>query len=237
MPYAVAVDIGGTFTDLVAYDHDSRHGRLRQEPDHLRQFRRGHPRLLRARRSSSRSAANFVNHGTTLVINSLIQRKGAKAALVTTKGFRDVLEIARGNRPDPFDLHYRRDEPLDPARAALRGDGAHRQQGRDRHAARRRGARRRSPPSSRSSEIEAVAIFFMNSYANPAHEEKAAEMLRALLPGVYVTYSTEVTREWYEYERTSTVAANAYVGPQVNTLHPPARERPRNARASPARCS
>ena len=59
-------------------------------------------------------AANFVNHGTTLVINSLIQRKGAKAALVTTKGFRDVLEIARGNRPDPFDLHYRRDEPLIP---------------------------------------------------------------------------------------------------------------------------
>src|SRR5207237_4339922 len=58
--------------------------------------------------------AIFGNHGTTLVINSRIQRKGAKAALLTTKGFRDVLEIARGNRPDPFDLHYRRDEPLVP---------------------------------------------------------------------------------------------------------------------------
>ncbi len=57
---------------------------------------------------------NFFNHGTTLVINSLIQRRGAKAALVTSKGFRDVLEIARGNRPDPFDLHYQRDEPLVP---------------------------------------------------------------------------------------------------------------------------
>jgi N-methylhydantoinase A len=65
--------------------------------------------------------------------------------------------------------------------------------------------------------VEAVAIFFMNSYANPAHEEQAAEILRTLLPGVYVTYSTEVTREWYEYERTSTVAANAYVGPQVTS--------------------
>ena len=64
--------------------------------------------------------ANFVNHGTTLVINALIQRKGAKAALVTTAGFRDVLEIARGNRPDPFDLHYRRDPPLIPRAAALR---------------------------------------------------------------------------------------------------------------------
>jgi N-methylhydantoinase A len=64
--------------------------------------------------------------------------------------------------------------------------------------------------------IEAVAIFFMNSYANPAHEEAAAAVLRRLMPQAYVTYSTEVTREWYEYERTSTVAANAYVGPQVN---------------------
>ena len=78
------------------------------------------------------------------------------------------------------------------------------------------GARRRWPRSSKALGIEAVAIFFMNSYANPAHEEQAAEILRALLPGVYVTYSTELTREWYEYERTSTVAANAYVGPQVN---------------------
>src|SRR5207244_8672356 len=64
-------------------------------------------------------------------------------------------------------------------------------------------------------EIEAVAIFFMNSYANPQHEEAAAALLREHLPGVYVTYSTEVTREWYEYERTSTAAANAFVGPLV----------------------
>ena len=114
MAYVVAVDIGGTFTDLVAYDHDSRRGGLYQEPDHLRQFRRRHPRLLRQGEARSRATPRFVNHGTTLVINALIQRKGAKAALVTTTGFRDVLEIARGNRPDPFDLHYRRDEPLIP---------------------------------------------------------------------------------------------------------------------------
>ena len=75
----------------------------------------------------------------------------------------------------------------------------------------------------------------MNSYANPAHEEQAAAALRALLPGVYVTCSTELTREWYEYERTSTVAANAYVGPAGHDLYPAARERPRRPRASPAR--
>src|SRR5215467_15068138 len=93
MPYAVAVDIGGTFTDLVAYDTDSQRVAYAKLDPHQ---------------------ASLVNHGTTLVINALIQRKGAKAALVTTKGFRDVLEIARGNRPDPFDLHYRRDDPLIP---------------------------------------------------------------------------------------------------------------------------
>ena len=131
--------------------------------------------MLRARRSSIRAPSNFVNHGTTLVINSLIQRKGAKAALVTTTGFRDVLEIARGNRPDPFDLHYRRDEPLIPRELRFEVTERIGSQGRDRRrrsiAAALDGAGRRS---STRSAVEAVAIFFMNSYANPAHEEQAA---------------------------------------------------------------
>ncbi len=139
MPYAVAVDIGGTFTDLVAYDHDSRQVVYTKSPTTYGNFVDGILDCF-GKAKLDPHAANFVNHGTTLVINSLIQRKGAKAALVTTKGFRDVLEIARGNRPDPFDLHYRRDEPLIPRAVALRGDRAHRQQGRDRDAARRRGA-------------------------------------------------------------------------------------------------
>ena len=126
MPYAVAVDIGGTFTDLVAYDHDSRQVVYTKSPTTYGNFVDGILDCFGKARLEPH-AANFVNHGTTLVINSLIQRKGAKAALVTTKGFRDVLEIARGNRPDPFDLHYRRDEPLIPRAAALRGGRAHRQ--------------------------------------------------------------------------------------------------------------
>ena len=77
----------------------------------------------------------------------------------------------------------------------------------------------------------------MNSYANPGHEEQAAEILRALLPGIYVTCSTELTREWYEYERTSTVAANAYVGPQVSTYIRRLEVGSRSTRASMARCS
>src|SRR4051794_40195352 len=215
MSYAVAVDIGGTFTDLVAYDRDGRRVVYSKSPTTYGNFVEGVLDCF-AKAMLEPRTAHFVNHGTTLVINSLIQRKGAKAALVTTAGFRDILEIARGNRPDPFDLHYRRDEPLIPRPLRFEVNERIGSKGEivtplDEAAL--------APLAATLKElgIEAVAIFFMNSYANPAHEEKAAEVLRALLPGVYVTYSTEVTREWYEYERTSTVAANAYVGPQVTT--------------------
>ena len=215
MPHAVAVDIGGTFTDLVAYDRDSGAVLYTKSPTTYGNLVDGVlDCFLKAKLEPK--AASLVNHGTTLVINALIQRRGAKAALVTTAGFRDILEIARGNRPDPFDLHYRRDEPLIPRelrfevkeRIGSRGEVVTELdlQALEALAKRMRGL-----------GIEAVAIFFMNSYANPAHEEKAAALLRAAMPEAYVTSSTELTREWYEYERTSTVAANAYVGPQVTS--------------------
>ena len=215
MPFAVAVDIGGTFTDLVAYDHDTHEVVYTKAPTTYGNFVDGIVECFE-KAGVRPDQSNFLNHGTTLVINSLIQRKGAKAALITTKGFRDVLEIARGNRPDPFDLHYRRDEPIIPRelrfevveRIGATGDivAPLDTQELEKLAAR-----------FRALGVEAVAIFFMNSYANPAHEAQAAEIMRSLIPAAYVTCSTELTREWYEYERTSTVAANSYVGPQVNT--------------------
>src|SRR5262245_4917471 len=113
MPYAVAVAIGGTFTDLVPYDNDSHRVVYAKSPTTYGNLVDGVLDCF-GKAKLDPLQASLVNHGTTLVINALIQRKGAKAALVTTKGFRDVLEIARGNRPDPFDLHYRRDEPLIP---------------------------------------------------------------------------------------------------------------------------
>jgi N-methylhydantoinase A len=215
MPQAVAVDIGGTFTDLVAYDHDSRTVTYTKSPTTYGNLVAGVIDCFAKARLDPRTAS-FVNHGTTLVINALIQRKGARAALVTTAGFRDILEIARGNRPDPFDLHYRRDEPLIPRelrfevkeRIGAKGEIV---------TALDRAALEPLAGKLKGLGIEAVAIFFMNSYANPAHEDEAADALRALLPDVYVTSSTALTREWYEYERTSTVAANAYVGPQVTS--------------------
>ena len=108
MSFTVAVDIGGTFTDLVAYDHRTGEVRSTKSPTTYGDLAAAIWECLRKVRIEPRDA-EFVYHGTTLVINALIQRQGAKCALLTTQGFRDVLEIARGNRPDPFDLHYRRD--------------------------------------------------------------------------------------------------------------------------------
>ena len=214
MSYAVAVDIGGTFTDLVAYDHENRRVHYTKSPTTYDNFVLGILDCF-GKASLSPEQASFLNHGTTLVINAFIQRRGAKAALVTTRGFRDLLEIARANRPDPFDLHYRRDEPL--IRRSLRFEVPERI---DTYGQVVEpldiGALDELAKTLIAAKVEAVAVFFMNSYANPSHEELAAKRLKELLPNTYITYSTEITREWYEYERTATVAANAYVGPQVN---------------------
>jgi N-methylhydantoinase A len=215
MPYAVAVDIGGTFTDLVGFDHQNQKVIYAKSPTTYENLVAGILDCF-AKARLTPGESTLVNHGTTLVINSLIQRQGARAALVTTAGFRDILEIARGNRPDPFDLHYQRDEPLIPRelrfevpeRIGSKGEIVE---------ALDLPALEKLATELQQLGVESVAIFFMNSYVNPAHEEQAAAMLRRLLPGVYVTFSTDLTREWYEYERCSTVAANAYVGPQVST--------------------
>lgn len=215
MPYVVAVDIGGTFTDLVAFDHDTQDVIYTKAPTTYDNFVDGILQCFE-KGNIKPADANFVSHGTTLVINSLIQRRGAKCALVTSQGFRDVLEIARANRPDPFDLHYERDEPLIPRE--LRFEVPERIDAKGTVVTPLDlGALEDLTKELKRLEVEAVAVFFMSSYLDPSHEEQAAALIKQKLPEVYVTCSTELTREWYEYERTSTVAANAYVGPQVNT--------------------
>jgi N-methylhydantoinase A len=214
MAFVIAVDIGGTFTDLVAYDFATGEIRYAKSPTTYGDFVAGIASCLTKARLAP-DALRFVNHGTTLVINALIERKGAKAALVATRGFRDVLEIARGNRPDPFDLHYRRDAPLIPRE--LRFEVAERIGATGEVIAPLdEAALAALAPALAREHVAAVAVSFMNAYANPAHEERAVALLQSLLPGVYVTSGSDLSREWYEYERTATAAANAYVGPLVS---------------------
>ena len=215
MAHAVAIDIGGTFTDLVAFDYAGDKVTYTKSPTTYGNFVAGILDCFKKANIDPASAI-LINHGTTLVINSLIQRLGSKTALVTTEGFRDLLEIARGNRPDPLDLYYRRDEPIVPRELRFEVRERMDSTGRVIEPLDEAGLERLAVRLA-SEGVAAVAVFFMNSYANPAHEKRAAAVLKRSLPGVFVTISTELSREWYEYERTSTVAANAYVGPQVNS--------------------
>jgi len=213
LPYIIAVDIGGTFTDLVACDVDTGAVAFTKSPTTYGNLGEAIFDCIRKARLDARDAS-FVKHGTTLVINALLQRAGAKTALVTTRGFRDVLEVGRGNRTQPFNLRFHREPPLIPRE--LRFEATERMEA---------SGNVRAPLATeeltaladalKAAKVEALAISFINSYVNPAHEQAAAETLGALLPDVFVTTGAELTREWHEYERTATVAANAYVGPQV----------------------
>ncbi len=214
MPYSIAVDIGGTFTDLVAIDRTAGTVRYAKSPTTYEDFVSGIFACL-DKAELAPSEIELVNHGTTLVINAIVERSGSRAALVTTRGFRDVLEIARGNRPDPFDLYYRRDPPLIPRewrfevgeRIGADGSVIVPLDEDDLAAA---------AAAIGDRDFEAVAVSFLNAYANPENEERAVSFLRERLAGVYVCGGVSLCREWYEYERTATAAANAYVGPLVS---------------------
>ena len=153
----------------------------------------------------------LLSHGTTTVINALTERKGGKTGLLTTKGFRDVLEIARANRPDLFNLVFQKPRPFIPRylrqevaeRINYKGEVIEPLNTKDVEAAVKYLRNRR----------EAIGICYINSYANDEHEEKLLKSSGLFWPEVFITTSSTVTREWREYERTSTVALNAYVMP------------------------
>jgi N-methylhydantoinase A len=214
VPHIIAVDIGGTFTDLVACDVDTGAVAFTKSPTTYGNLGAAIFDCIRKARLDAREAS-FVKHGTTLVINALLQRAGAKTALVTTKGFRDILEVGRGNRTQPFNLRFHREPPLIPRELRFEIEERTEASGHARVPL-AIGALAGLADALRNEKIEALAISFLNSYVNPAHEQAAANELRRLLPGVFVTTGSELTREWHEFERTATVAANAYVGPQVS---------------------
>ncbi|MBM3486385.1 MAG: hydantoinase/oxoprolinase family protein [Alphaproteobacteria bacterium] len=208
-----AVDTGGTFTDLVAFDPAT--GRLARAK-HLTTYGDLLEGVMACigEAGVDLPAAMLAKHGTTLVINTLLQRSGVVTALLTTRGFRDTLEIGRGNRAKPFVLGYRRDPPLVPRPLRFEVDERIDAKGKvlvplDRDAIVAIAA------EMRAAGVEAVAVSFLNAYVDPRHEEAAAALLAAHLPGVYVSTGTALSREWYEFERTATVAANAYVGPRM----------------------
>lgn len=211
----VGTDIGGTFTDLVGFDSESGSllfgKRLTTSSDLVEA-------VMDCLDDVDISVADVevLKHGTTQVINTLLELQGARTALISTEGFRDVLEIGRAGRPVAFKLDYRPNKPLVPR--SLRFEMQ------ERIAA--DGTVIRSPEIQEmeclaarieAESVDALAISFVNSYANPVHEQIAATFFRKRLPHCYVTTGTELSRQWFEFERASTVVANAYVGPRTTT--------------------
>jgi N-methylhydantoinase A len=209
-----ATDVGGTFTDLV-YFTTGADGTVNvatakadtTPPD----FEEGVLDVI-AKSGILLGEVAHLAHGTTVVINALTERRGVVTALITTEGFRDVLEIARGNRPDFFNLHYVKPEPFVPRRLRREVSGRLRQDGTERRPLDVSGL-----PSIvedfRAEGVEAIAVCLLHSYANPAHEQAVVERVRELWPGVSVVASHQITREWREYERTNTTVLSAYVQP------------------------
>ena len=210
----VAVDIGGTFTDLAAVDQatgERWYAKASTTPDDPT---RGIAACLDKLGRPGDRFEMFV-HGTTLVINACLEKQGARTALITTEGFRDVLEIGRGNRTESFNYRFKRHEPIVPrelrleARERITAEGTPLQVLDEAHL-------RTVLEDARARGVESIAICFLHSYKNPAHEQRAEHIAREFADW-FVTASHELSREYREYERTSTVVLNAFVGPKVST--------------------
>jgi N-methylhydantoinase A len=211
----VATDVGGTFTDLVCFEFDKATGTSRittaksdtTPPD----FERGVLNVLE-KAAVDPATIDFLAHGTTVVINALTERKGVKVGLITTQGFRDSLEIARGNRPDFFNLHYRKPPPFVARYLRRELPGRIDYKGNEQQPLELSGL-----PDIlqlfKDEGVEAIAICFLHSYANLSHEQDAAARIRELWPEVAVVASHQITREWREYERANTAVLSAYVQP------------------------
>jgi N-methylhydantoinase A len=211
----VATDVGGTFTDLVCFVTDQATGESRiitaKSDTTPPNFEEGVLDVLQ-KGGVDPATVDFLAHGTTVVINALTERKGVKVGLITTEGFRDTLEIARGNRPDFFNLHYEKPRPFVPRylRRELPGRMSY------------RGVELKPLDLSgleailhdfKADGVQAIAICFLHSYADPSHERAAQDEVQRLWPEVSVVSSHQITREWREYERSNTTVLSAYVQP------------------------
>lgn len=210
----IAVDIGGTFTDMACFDEatgEISFGKALSTHGHLHD---GIQNTLDGAGVDLTNGYLFL-HGSTIAINTLLERNGANTALLITEGFRDIYEIGRVNRPDAYNLFFSKHVPLVPrsqrheVSERLRADGSL-------HKPLDEEGVRALARKLREDHIEAVAVLLLHSYRNPDHERRVKAILQEELPGAFVTASHELSQEYREFERVSTAVANAYVGPRVS---------------------
>jgi N-methylhydantoinase A len=211
--YRAGVDIGGTFTDLILIDDatgDLTVGKVLTTPDDPSSAVADVLSEALVRAGASPAAVRHVIHGTTLVTNAVIERKGARTALLTTRGYRDAYEIAREHRYDLYDLFLEMPTPLVPRYLRMEVDERVYADGSVSKAP-EADAVARLVAELRDKDIQAIAVCFVHSYANPTHERLVGDIIREVAPDMRVSLSSDVVPEIREYERTSTTVVNVYV--------------------------
>lgn len=212
----VATDVGGTFTDLVYFEIDKKTKKAKKISNAKSDttppnYEKG---VFKAIKKSGINIAEaiFFAHGTTVIINSITERKGSVTALITTKGFRDSLEIARGDRPDFFNLRYKKPEPFVPRYLRAEVPGRIDFLGKEIEKLDLKNLNT-IIKTFKKHKVKSIAVCLLHSYANPKHEQLIAKAINKKWPEFEVVTSNELTREWREYERTNTTALCAYVKP------------------------
>ena len=217
--YRLGLDIGGTFTDVVLLDTEAQRtyvGKVLTTPDSPADAVIEGLRKILSEHEAPPEAIDNPIHGTTLVTNAIIERNGAKTALITTKGFRDAVEIGTEKRYDLFDLFMEKPEPLAPR--ALRLEVTERLDPEGNVLTPLDEAEAKEVIGRlRGMGVEAVAVTLLHSFLNPAHERRIEALIREQDPGIVTSISSEVSPEIREHPRSSTTLANAYVRPIMRT--------------------
>ena len=219
MPYRVGFDVGGTFTDfclLDINDGEVHYFKIPSTPDDpSAAIETGLAHLINQYNIVPEEITHL-GHGTTIATNLVIERKGAKTGLITTKGFRDVLEIGRQTRPHLYNYRIKRPAPLVAreyrfeVQERILADGSVYLPLDD-------AAVKQAAKNFAQSGVNAVVICFLHSYRNPAHEQRARDIVSSVLPGAYISISSDILPEFREFERLSTSVLNAYMGPRMGT--------------------
>jgi N-methylhydantoinase A len=215
--YRIGIDVGGTFTDFTIIDETLGEVKFHKVPstphDPSEAIERGLSDLL-SDHDIAAADISHVGHGTTVATNLIIERKGSAVGLITTRGFRDILEIGRQTRPHLFDYSVAKPPVLVPRRHRIEVDERIDAHGNVLTALDEQ-AVRAAATCLRDAGVDAVTICFLHAYGNPTHEQRAREIVREVMPQAYISVSSEVLPEFREYERLSTTVLNASVGPRM----------------------
>ena len=209
----VGVEVGGTFTDLVAFEAEG--VRITKVPSTPSEPHRGAIAAIDESGLALHAAGDLV-HGSTVATNAVLERKGARVAFLATEGFRDILSLQRQSRRSIYDIHYRKPAPVVARRDTFEIPERIGPHGEVVTALDEAAAEDRIRRALEGADYESIAICFLNSYANPVHERRVAALIAERFPGIGVTCSCDVTREFREYERASTTVLAAYVQPVID---------------------